>query len=93
MGLQQKKAEIALENVMELSLYQDVVLLIDLPDEDLFAGDIGTVVARHDNADCETGYSLEFFDLLGHTLTIVTLPTSALRCPLPGDRPTVRRST
>jgi hypothetical protein len=79
--------------MMELSLYQEAILLIDLPDEGLFAGDIGTVVARHDNTHCETGYSLEFFDLLGNTVTVVTLPASALRCPLPGDQPTVRRNT
>lgn len=76
---------------MDLTLYQDAILLIDIPDQDLCAGDIGTVVARHDVPDVETGYSLEFFDLLGNTLSVVTVPASVLRSPFPGDRPAVRQ--
>ncbi len=75
---------------MDLPLYEDAILLIDQPDEGLFAGDIGTVVERHDVPGLETGYSVEFFDLLGNTVAVITVPGSALRRPAPGDRPVVR---
>ncbi len=75
---------------MELPLYEDVIVLVDLPADAVFAGDIGTVVDRHDVLGLETGYSVEFFDLLGNTVAVVTVPASALRRPAPGDRPVVR---
>ena len=71
---------------MEFPLFEDVILLIDLPEEGLAVGDVGTVVERHDVPGLETGYTIEFFDMLGSTVAVVTLPTSALR------RPTAARS-
>jgi hypothetical protein len=38
----------------------------------------------------EEGYSVEFFDMTGNTVAVVTVPESALRLPTPADRPTVR---
>lgn len=76
--------------MMDLPLYEDAILLVDIPDEGLVAGDIGTVVERHDVPGMETGYSVEFFDLLGNTVAVVTVPASSLRRPAPGDRPVVR---
>jgi Domain of unknown function (DUF4926) len=70
--------------------YQDVVLLCDIPEEGLCAGDIGTIVERHDVPGLETGYSVEFFDMLGNTVAVVTLPASALRAPTRVDRPAMR---
>jgi len=35
-------------------------------------------------------YSVEFFDMLGNTVAVVTLPASSLRLPTHADRPTVR---
>jgi hypothetical protein len=70
--------------------YQDVVLLRDIPEEGLCAGDIGTVVERHDVPGRETGYSVEFFDMLGNTVAVATLPASTLRAPSRADRPAVR---
>ena len=75
---------------MNFPLYSDVILLRDLPEEGLSVGDIGTVVDRHDVAGLETGYSVEFFDMLGNTVAIVTLPMSSFRLPSSVDRPTVR---
>ena len=75
---------------MDLPLYEDVILRVDLPADALFAGDIGTVVERHVVTGLETGYSVEFFDLLGNTVAVITVPASALRRPVPGDRPVVR---
>lgn len=70
--------------------YQDVVLLRDIPAEGVCAGDVGTVVERHDVPGRETGYSVEFFDMVGNTVAVVTLPASALRTPTHADRPSVR---
>ena len=75
---------------MDFPLYSDVILLRDLPEESLSVGDIGTVVDRHDVDGLETGYSVEFFDMLGNTVAIVTLPMSCFRIPSSADRPTVR---
>lgn len=74
----------------ELPLYEDAILLVTMPDADLMAGDVGTVVDRHDVSGVGTGYSVEFFGLLGSTLAVVTVPASALRRPAPGDRLVVR---
>jgi Domain of unknown function (DUF4926) len=75
---------------MNFPLYSDVILLRDLPEEGVYNGDIGTVVDRHDVDGLETGYSVEFFDMLGNTVAIVTLPMSCFRVPSSADRPTVR---
>jgi hypothetical protein len=75
---------------MNFPLYSDVILLKDLPEEGLFAGDIGTVVERHNVTGLETGYSVEFFDMLGNSVAVITVPMSDLRQPNQGDRPAVR---
>ena len=77
---------------MDFQLYTEVVLQADIPEENLRAGDIGTVVDRHDVAGLEPGYSIEFFDMLGQTVALATLPGSLLRVPTHSDRPTVRSS-
>jgi Domain of unknown function (DUF4926) len=64
-----------------LPSYSDVVLLRNLFQHSLSAGDIGTVVAVHDVAGLEAGYSVEFFDVLGNTVAIVTLPMSYFCVP------------
>ena len=75
---------------MDFELYRDLVLVRNVPEENLRAGDVGTVVERHEIPGLEVGYSVEFFDMLGHTLAVVTLPASALRAPTSADRPAVR---
>lgn len=75
---------------MRFKLYEDVVLAQNVPDENLYAGDVGTVVEEHHVAGQEPGYSVEFFDMLGNTVAVVTLPASALRAPTHADRPSVR---
>lgn len=75
---------------MNFQLYTDVVLVHDVTAEGLFSGDVGVVVERHDVAGLETGYSVEFFDMLGNTIAVVTLPASFLRQPTQADRPAVR---
>jgi hypothetical protein len=75
---------------MDFQLYTDVVLLCDVSEDGLFAGDVGIVVERHDVPGREAGYSVEFFDMLGNTVAVVTLPGSMLRAPTHADRPAVR---
>lgn len=75
---------------MDFKLYSEIVLVRDVPEEGLYAGDVGTVVERHDVVGKETGYSIEFFDMFGNTVAVVTLPGSAMRAPTRVDRPAVR---
>jgi hypothetical protein len=53
-----------------------VVLTQDLPEEELQAGDIGTVVHIHQDG---AGYEVEFMTLAGETVAVVTLMPPQLR--------------
>jgi hypothetical protein len=76
---------------MPFDMYSDVILTRDVTEPGLRAGDVGTVVERHAVTGVpEEGYSVEFFDMTGNTVAVVTLPSSALRLPTPADRPAVR---
>jgi hypothetical protein len=76
---------------MPMELFSDVILTRDVADRGLRAGDVGTVVDRHVVPGvAEEGYSVEFFDMTGNTVAVITVPASALRLPTPGDRPAVR---
>ncbi len=75
----------------ELELYKDAILTVDMPSEGLRAGDLGTVVERHQAPSVdEVGYSVEFFDMTGRTVSVVTVPASSLRAPTSADLPSVR---
>jgi len=75
---------------MSWELYQDVILTADLPENDLCAGDVGTLVERHDVPGKDEGYSVEFFDMTGRTVAVVTVPVRVLRLPTSADRPATR---
>jgi uncharacterized protein DUF4926 len=76
----------------ELELYKDAILTVDLPAEGLRAGDVGTVVDRHQVPGvAEVGYSVEFFDMTGSTVAVITVPASHLRLPIAADLPAVRK--
>lgn len=71
--------------------HHDLILTRDITERGLRAGDVGTVVERDAVPGVpEEGYSVEFFDMTGNTVAMVTLPASALRLPTPADRPAVR---
>jgi hypothetical protein len=53
----------------------DVILACDLPEHDLSAGDLGTVVLVHRGG---AGYEVEFTALNGDTLAVVTLMADQL---------------
>ena len=76
---------------MSFGLYQDVILTVDQPEHGLCAGDVGTLVERHDVPGKEVGYSVEFFDMTGRTEAVATLPSSRLRAPTSADRPSARQ--
>ena len=79
---------------MPMQLYKSAILTVDLPDEGLRAGDVGTIVDEHVvPAVAEKGYSVEFFDMTGRTVAVVTVSASSLREPTPADRPSVRVMT
>ena len=65
---------------MEFELFSDVILTRDFQEDGRRAGDIGTVVDRHlvRGVD-DVGYSVEFFDMTGRTVAVVTVPAGALR--------------
>lgn len=74
-----------------LELYKDAILTVDLPGDGLRAGDVGTVVEQHQVPGiAEVGYSVEFFDMTGRTVAVVTVPASNLRAPTTADLPSVR---
>lgn len=76
---------------MAFELYSDVILTRDIAERGLRSGDVGTVAERHVVPGvAEEGYSVEFFDMTGNTVAVVTVPVSALRLPTPADRPAVR---
>jgi len=75
---------------MPFELFSEAILTADLPEEALKAGDVGTVVERHIVSGQEDGYSVEFFDMTGETVAVVTVPASLLRSPTHADRPAVR---
>jgi hypothetical protein len=76
---------------MPFELYNDVILTRDIAERGLRSGDVGTVVERHAAPGmAEEGYSVEFFDMTGNTVAVITVPAAALRMPTPADRPAVR---
>lgn len=75
---------------MSFELFQDVILTEAVPEHDLRPGDVGTVVEHHAVPGIEEGYSVEFFDMTGQTVAVLTVPAHKLRAPTPADRPSVR---
>ena len=65
---------------MTFPLFSRVILSVDLPEEQLMAGDMGTIVEHHPaTAAYPEGYEVEFFAGNGETLAVVSVPAMALR--------------
>ena len=64
---------------MTLELYQEVALTRDLPEYELRAGDIATLVdfVAHPNSG-EEGCLLEVFNAVGESLIVIAVPISAV---------------
>jgi len=67
---------------MNLELYQRVALTRDLPEHDLYKGDVATVVEHlpaTEETNGEEGYALEVFNAIGETIDVVMVPSSAVK--------------
>jgi hypothetical protein len=79
---------------MKLELYQEVVVTRDMPAENLYQGDVATLVdyVSHSGGG-EEGAVLEIFNAIGESIGVATVPASAVS-PLQADQmPTVRSLT
>ena len=76
---------------MAFELYSDVILTRDISEH----GCVPATSARSWSVPgvSEEGYSVEFFDMTGNTVGVVTVSASAVRLPTQADRPTVRALT
>jgi hypothetical protein len=61
---------------MMIKEHDCIVLTVDLPDEALRAGDVGTVVHIHGS---DAAYEVEFMTLTGQTVAVATVLPSQLR--------------
>ena len=60
--------------------FSRVILLQDIAEENLLAGDMGTVVEFHPETEhYHEGYEVEFFAGNGETIAVVSVPATALR--------------
>ena len=78
----------------EIELYKEAVLTADVPEHDLKAGDVGTVVEilPHPQGG-PRGIILEVFSAVGETIAVVTVPETDVE-PLSEDEVwAVRRMT
>ena len=76
---------------MSLELYQEVALTCDLPDHELRAGDIATLVdfVPHPS-NGEEGCVLEVFNAVGESLAVIAVPISTVESLRPDEILTVR---
>ena len=68
---------------MNYKVHPNGILPQHILKEKLSAGDVGTLVEKHQIEGLETGYSVEFFDRLGKTITVVTMAENSPRFPTP----------
>lgn len=80
--------------MMNLELYQEVTITQDLPEKNLLAGDVATLVdyVAHPQGG-EQGAILEIFNAIGESMGVVTVPASAVAPLRPDQLPTVRTLT
>ncbi len=62
--------------------FSTVVLTDDLPEEELVAGDSGTVIDIYDGG---AAYEIEFFALSGDTVAVATVESRMVRSATKGD--------
>lgn len=76
---------------MTLELYQEVALTRDLPEYQLRAGDIATLVdfVSHPSGG-EEGCLLEVFNAVGESMTVIAVPISTVEVLRPDEILTVR---
>lgn len=64
---------------MAYPLFTRVSLTEDIPEHGLHKGDLATIVERHKGEPGqETGYSLEVFNAIGETITVLVVEESKI---------------
>jgi hypothetical protein len=65
---------------MKFPLFNRVALAVDIPGKGIRRGDVATVVEHHPApaTGMGPGYSVEVFNALGKTITVLTVPESHL---------------
>jgi hypothetical protein len=64
---------------MAYPLFTRVSLTKDFPEHGLHRGDLATIVEIHEGAPAqETGYSLEVFNAVGETITVLVVEESKI---------------
>ena len=65
---------------MKFPLYSRVALAVDFPADGIRRGDVATIVEHHpaSTPGGMPGYSVEVFNAVSETLTVLTLPESQL---------------
>jgi hypothetical protein len=64
---------------MKLELYKDAMLGRDFPEHGLRQGDIVKLVEHHRVPEGSEGYSVEVFNALGDTISVITVDASDLQ--------------
>jgi hypothetical protein len=76
---------------MKLELYQEVVVTRDMPAENLYQGNVATLVDYVPHpAGGEMGAVLEIFNAIGESIGVATVPVSAISSLRADQMPTVR---
>ena len=66
----------------KIKLYQRVALTRDMPENQLYTGDVAVVVdylPATAESGGEAGYALEVFNAIGETIAVVMVPESAVK--------------
>jgi len=70
-----------------IALYNRVIVTRQIPEENLFPGDVGAVVDEYrDSQGRVVGCELELFSAAGHTWAVSSVPADAVREATPADR-------
>lgn len=75
----------------EFQLLEMVVVTVDIPDEGILAGDVGTIVDVY--TQLSPGYEVEFTTADGTSRALATLAPHQIRHLLPVDVLTIRQLT
>jgi len=67
---------------MPFDMYSDVILTADVTERGCVPATLARWVERHVRCH-RRRYSVEFFDMTGNTVAVVTLPANAPRLPTP----------
>lgn len=65
-----------------IKLYQRVALTRDIPEHNLYTGDVAVVVEQLPGTAAsggEDGYALEVFNAIGETIAVVMVPASSVK--------------